>query len=140
MRAARTLAATAATIILTPGAALAQSAAPSAAAGLGQTVFGLAVVVALVFALAWVARRIGPVAGGGSPLMRTVTSLGLGPRERVVIVEVAGEWLVLGVTGSGISTLHRMPAGEMPVKEEMPQRFAALFAKAIKRNDTRNEK
>lgn len=127
-------------VAMNAGAAFAEGTAPSAAAGLGQTVFGLAVVVALVFALAWVARRIGPVAAGGSSLLRSVTSLALGPRERVVIVEVSGEWLVLGVTANGISTLHRMPAGTVPKQEEMPQRFAAMFAKALKRNDVRHDK
>ena len=42
--------------------------------------------------------------------MKVVSSTSVGQRERVVVVEVAGQWLVLGVTPQNIHTLHTLPA------------------------------
>ncbi|MNN99031.1 Flagellar protein FliO [compost metagenome] len=61
----------------------------------------------------------------------------LGPRERVVIVEVADTWLVLGVAPGQVSKLHELPA---PAAEVAPAaaapdgRFAERLAQALKHN------
>ena len=47
---------------------------------------------------------------GGSGLLKIVSSAPVGTRERVVVVEVADTWLVLGVTPSQVNTLHTLPA------------------------------
>lgn len=102
------------------------------AAGVGQMLFGLAVVLALVFGLAWIARRLGVPAAGHSPLLRQISALSVGPRERVVIVEAGESWLVLGITAQSIRTLHTLPKGEAPAAAANPfaNSFAALLNKA----------
>ena len=111
--------------------ALAQ-AATTPAAGMGQMLLGLAAVIALVFALAWLARRLGVPLHETSPLLKRVASLTVGARERVLIVEVADQWLVLGVTTQSIQTLHQLPKGEVPVApvNGLSSGFAALLHKA----------
>lgn len=87
-------------------------AAPDPLAGLMlRTSLGLVAVLVLIFALAWIARRWGGAlrAHGAIP-MRVVSQLGLGSRERIVVVDVDGTWLVVGVTAHGMRTLHTMPA------------------------------
>lgn len=85
---------------------------PAAPAGGGmlQAVTGLLVVVGLIFLLAWAARRIGLQRLTGSGVVKVVASAAVGTRERVVVVEVAGSWLVLGVTANQVNTLHTLPA------------------------------
>ena len=102
------------------------------AAGFGQMLFGLAAVVALVFALAWLARRLGVPTPAQSPLLRRISALPVGTRERVMIVEAGEQWLVLGVTAQSIQTLHIMPKGELPETAALPLpgAFAALLKKA----------
>lgn len=102
------------------------------AAGMGQMLIGLAAVIALVFALAWIARRMGVPMHDTSPLLKRVANLTVGARERVLIVEVADQWLVLGVTAQSIQTLHQMPKGELPPAPtpSLAGGFAALLKKA----------
>ena len=85
-----------------------------AAAGLLQAGFGLALVLALIFACAWAARRFGLLQqAGSSRLIKVVSSAMVGQRERVVVVEVGSTWLVLGVAAGQVSALHSMPAGAL---------------------------
>ena len=84
------------------------------ASGLLQAGFGMAVVVGLIFLCAWLARRFGLQRLGGGHLVKVVSSAALGQRERVVVVEVGGQWLVLGVTSSQVNMLHTLPAQAQP--------------------------
>lgn len=98
-------------LALVAGPAMASGAVPPSPvsmAGLLQVVFGLAVVLAAIVGTGWLLRRIGPAQGGGG-MLRVVGGVMVGPRERVVLVEVGEEWLVLGVASGGVQLLHRVP-------------------------------
>jgi len=75
-----------------------------------QTIVGLLVVIGLVFGCAWLARRFGLQRLGGGQHVKVVSSAMVGQRERVVVIEVAGTWVVLGVTATHVNTLHTLPA------------------------------
>ena len=85
-----------------------------AAAGLLQAGFGLAVVIGLIFLFAWVVRRFGLQPSGSGRLLKVVSSVMVGQRERVVVVEIGDSWLVLGVATGQVRALHTMPAGKLP--------------------------
>lgn len=90
------------------------SAAPSLGIGaVLQTLVGLAVVIGLVFACAWLARRFGfqPARRGGP--LKVVSSIGLGAKESATIVEIGDTWLVLGVAPGNVRLLHTLPAGSV---------------------------
>jgi flagellar protein FliO/FliZ len=102
---------------------------PGAGASLAQTTLGLAVVLALIFAVAWLLRRVGPMARtGGSPL-RIVASQAVGQRERIVIVELGEQWLVLGVAPGRVNTLSTLPRGTLP-EGPSASPFATMLARA----------
>lgn len=99
--------------------------------GVGTVISSLLAIVlsiALVLALAWGALWLlkkwqdralgGQAAGTGERGLRFVRALPLGPRERVVLVDVGGEILLLGVTAASITLLSRWDEdGErMPVE------------------------
>ncbi|MFC5476045.1 flagellar biosynthetic protein FliO [Paraherbaspirillum soli] len=98
------------------------------AAGLLQAGLGLAVVVALIFLCAWVARRLGLQRHGNGQLVKVVASTMIGQRERVVVVEIGSSWLVLGVAPGQIQSLHSMPAEALPAADAAPVNFASLTA------------
>lgn len=100
-------------------------AAPAAvgAGGMLQAAFGMAMVLGLIFLCAWAARRFGLQRFQGGNIVKVVSSASLGQRERVVVVEVDGTWLVLGVTGSQVQTLHTLPA--RPTAAHAADGFAA---------------
>jgi len=89
----------------------------------------LALVLGLIGALLWVLRRTGFAPRGGSSQLRVVTQLALGPRERVVIVEVGERWWLLGVGVGGITRLGSVPKGTASASEIPVASFGALFDK-----------
>jgi len=82
------------------------------AAGMLQMLPGLVFVLALIVALAWLAKRFGMARPGGGGALKLIGERAVGTRERVVIVEVAGQWLVLGVAPGQVRTLSQMARPE----------------------------
>jgi flagellar protein FliO/FliZ len=94
---------------------IAGSAVPSLGFGaVLQTVFGLVLVIGVVFGCAWLARRLGLQHGPKSALVKTVGGASLGGKERVAVVEIGDTWLVLGAAPGNVRLLHTMPAGDLP--------------------------
>jgi flagellar biosynthetic protein FliO len=77
-----------------------------------QTLFALIVVLGVLGALAWFLKRYGPKAGGGSANLRVVGSLNLGGRERLLVVEVGSQWIVVGASPGRVNALATMPKQE----------------------------
>ncbi len=69
-------------------------------------VLGLMFVVAVILLLAWLARRMANVPLLGGQSMRVLSTLSVGPRERVLVVDVAGKQFLLGVAPGRVNTLH----------------------------------
>jgi flagellar protein FliO/FliZ len=82
------------------------------AGNLLQTILALVFVLAILAALAWFMKRYGPRAGGGSAHLRVVGALSLGGRERIMVVEVGDQWIVVGASPGRINALATMPKQE----------------------------
>ncbi len=76
------------------------------AGGLVQVTIALAVVLAAVFAAAWLMQRLRNFGGGQAGSIKVITSVALGPKERAVVVQVGRQQLLLGVAPGRVSTLH----------------------------------
>ena len=59
-------------------------------------------------AVAWFARRYLP-SMGAQGVVKVVGTTAVGTREKVVVVEVDGTWLLLGVGGGNVRLLHTQP-------------------------------
>ena len=81
-----------------------------------QGLLGLAVVLAALVGFFWFLRRFSPGQTGAQGLVKVGGGVMLGPRERLVVVEVGDTWLLVGVGGGQVSPLHHMPrpAGYVP--------------------------
>ena len=91
-----------------------EASAASGGSGILQAVMGTLVVIGAIFLCAWLGRRFGVQRMGGNGFVKVVSTSMVGQRERVVVVDVAGTWLVLGVTAQNVQTLHSMPAQTSP--------------------------
>ena len=80
-----------------------------------HTAGGLAVVIALILGVAWLLRGAQRFGLRGHGLLRIVASQALGTRERVVVVELADTWLVLGVAPGQVARLARLPRAQLPL-------------------------
>lgn len=89
-----------------------------------RTLGGLFVVLAMIVAAGWLLRRLQQRAGMGpgrrSQVVSVVAQQMLGAREKVVVVEVEGTWLVLGVTQHNVQTLHTLPRPIEPASPAVP--------------------
>ena len=88
------------------------------AAAILQMLFGLALIVGLLFFAAWFLRRLNGGRGfGNSGPLRLVGGLMIGTRERIVLIEVEDTWIVVGIVPGQIRTLHTLPKGEAPAAQ-----------------------
>jgi len=111
------------------------SAVPSLGMGsMLQAVLGLIIVIAIVFGCGWLARRFGlqPSRQGG--MVKVIGSASVGTRERVVVVEIADTWLVLGVAAGSVRRLHTLAAQteETPAESEANPSFQTAFARQLR--------
>lgn len=67
----------------------------------------LALVVALIFALAWLARKLQGMRAVRGDLLQVTGGVSVGGKERVVIVKVGGDHFLVGVAQGQVSLLHR---------------------------------
>ena len=79
-----------------------------------QAGFALALIVALLGATAWLARKVSGGKGFGQAGLKVIGGVALGPRERIILVEVGNDWLVIGIVPGQIRTLHRLEKGSLP--------------------------
>jgi len=99
-----------------PGNALAAQA-PSAAGSLVQTVLSLGFVIALLVGLAWLLKRFGPKHITGGTKVKLVGALSVGARERILVVEVGEQWIVVGASPGRMNALATMPRQEVDENE-----------------------
>ena len=110
-----------------PVAAVAAPAVGSGVAGqLTQLVLGLLLVLGLIFLLAWLLRRVqqaGPA--GKGQVIELIGSRALGPRDRLVLVQVGNEQVLLGLTPGTITALHVLKEPvQVPSTEQATPEFA----------------
>ncbi|MBR7215037.1 flagellar biosynthetic protein FliO [Pseudomonas sp. B2021] len=101
---------------------------------LTQLVLGLLLVIGLIFLLAWLMRRVQRIGPGNGQVIELVGSRALGPRDRLVLVQVGEEQILLGITPGRITPLHVLKTPVDAVKTEaatpeFAQRLMELLGK-----------
>jgi flagellar protein FliO/FliZ len=101
---------------------------------LGQMLLGLLLVIGLIFMLAWLLRRVQSIGPRGTQVIKVLASQALGPRDRLVLVQVGAEQVLLGLSAGRITPLHvlkdpvHLPDSE-PASAEFAQRLMELLGK-----------
>ena len=85
---------------------------PVSFGGMLQVLLGLGLVLAAVAGSAWLLRRFSPGQIGAGGAIKVVGGVALGPKERLVLVEIGETWLVLGVAPGQVNTLHTLAKPE----------------------------
>jgi len=73
-----------------------------------QIVISLVLVLLIIFLSAWMLRRYGRFPGVADGNLKVLGALSVGQRERVLLLQVGKEQILVGVTSSRISTLHQL--------------------------------
>ena len=116
-----------------PVVSAAATAAPAVSAGVGgqlmQLVMGLLLVLGLIFALAWLLRRVQSTGTRQGQVIELISSRALGARDRLVLVQVGNEQILLGLTPGRITPLHVL---KEPVQvPDTAQKATPEFAKRL---------
>lgn len=114
-----------------PGTAAGQES--SALSGAVNMIFALGLVLLIIVGLAWVMRRTQSAVLGRTSPLRMVGTLAVGPRERIVVVEISSTWLVVGVAPGRVQSIATVEKGTMPVESAAgsSESFAARMKRAV---------
>lgn len=120
-------------------------AAPPASPGVSsgsllQVTLGLLTVLAVIVGIAWILRRYGRIRSEASGSLKILGGLFIGPRERVVLLQVGDTQLLVGVAPGRVQTLHvldtPLPSPEMNPSVDAEaydlKSFAGRLSAAIK--------
>lgn len=116
-------------------AAATTAAAGSASGQLGRLVLGLLLVLGLIFFLAWLLRRVQNVTPRGQQVIEIVGTRVVGPRDRLLLVQVGNEQILIGHTPGSLTALHvlaepvQVPASARQATPEFAQRLMELLGK-----------
>jgi len=88
-----------------------------------QMALGLGLVLAIIFILAWLMRRVSGVQNSKAHI-KILSAVNVGTKERAVLIEVGKDQLLLGVASGQVSLLHKL---ETPVVDQ-----PGNFSKSLK--------
>ncbi len=100
----------------------------------------LMLVLAAVAGVAWLLKRLSPHPLAQGSALRIISATAVGQRERVVVVEVDGTWLVVGVAPGQVSALHTMSKPLPQARQPEPAQSAARFSGWLKQTLERNRR
>jgi flagellar protein FliO/FliZ len=66
--------------------------------------------------IAWLFKRYAPGIGQNNSVARIVGGVSVGNRERVLVIEVADRWLVVGVSAGQVNSIANLEAGQASIE------------------------
>lgn len=87
------------------------AAAVSPTGGILKMVLGLAAVLAVMALVSWGVKRMMPGVGSQPSTIRVMGGVSVGSRERVVVLQVADRWIVVGVAPGQVSGIADFEVG-----------------------------
>ncbi len=91
-----------------------------------QMILGLFGVVAFIFVIAWLAKRMGALNSSCSANLKVVAGLNVGHREKIIVIQIMDKQLLVGVTQTNIQLLSEL---EEPISEATPPSFGGFQEK-----------
>jgi flagellar protein FliO/FliZ len=98
---------------------------------------GLAIVIVTILVCFWLLRFSGAIPHAQHDVIRTISTASLGPRERVVLVEVGDTQILIGVTSAQMNALHVLDSPVSTIEKPVPhgnslsQHLRALLLKKM---------
>jgi flagellar protein FliO/FliZ len=93
-----------------------------------ETLFGLLIVLGCIVLVAWLLKRTNRFHTSANGQLKIIAGLALGARERIVLVQVGEQQLLVGITPQQIQTLHVL---DKPIDSEETTPVSASFAENL---------
>lgn len=84
-----------------------------------QILFSFLIVIGFILLIAWFIKKNGRLGYGGGQVIKIKSSISLGMREKILLVEVGGSTIVVGVAPGQIRTLHVLGEGAEISQQEL---------------------
>jgi flagellar biosynthetic protein FliO len=90
---------------------------PESDGGPFRVILGLLLVLALIGGLAWAMKKLNHAKIGNQSVAKIVGGVSVGTRERVVVVEIGGNWVVVGVASGQVTSLANFKVADLDFSE-----------------------
>ncbi|TNH83793.1 flagellar biosynthetic protein FliO [Aeromonas sobria] len=119
-------------LLLLPVPAFAETAASANAPNLSSWLLSSLMVIGLILVLGFLLKKskLATAMGGGQ--MRVIASLPVGYKEKLLVVKVGEQQLLVGVTPQQVNFLCRL---EEPLDENQPQAFSQQLGKLMGKHE-----
>ncbi len=119
-------------LLLLPVPAFAETAASASAPTLSSWLLSSLMVIGLILVLGFLLKKskLATAMGGGQ--MRVIASLPVGYKEKLLVVKVGEQQLLVGVTPQQVNFLYRL---EEPLDESQPQAFSQQLGKLMGKHE-----
>ncbi len=112
---------------------------PDTTGALVQTILGLGLIIGILVLGLYLLRRAGLARPPTGRLLQVRGSVAVGPRERVVLVEVGERVLVLGVAPGRVNALDSLDVNELPSADDNQRPGSEDFQRWLKRTLERRQ-
>jgi len=102
---------------------------PLGLSSLMSLVASLVLVVGAILFVGWFYSRMRGVNVGGGNVITVLAAQALGPKERIIVVQIGGKQIAVGVTPSSLHALHVF---ENPVIQSPEREFAESFSEKLR--------
>jgi flagellar protein FliO/FliZ len=121
--------------LLLPSFAMAAESAPlmtSNLASYGKLLLGLVFVLGTFLGAVWIAKR-SKIMNPGSAQLKVVTQISFGTKEKVALIEIEGERVLVGITQSNINLLrhYEMKKDDQSIPTEQSAPSAEVFKEKL---------
>ena len=106
----------------------------SGVSGLGEVTLALVVVLAAVFACAWLVRRMRGLGNRVGNAIELLAEVPLGQKERAVLLRVGATQLLVGVAPGRVNTLHVLTEPLELTKPDAVETSGPAFRKILMRS------
>lgn len=108
---------------------------------LTRIAIGLILILMLIFLLAWVMKKMQLTPQSGQHLIRIISSISVGHRDRIALIQVGDEQILVGLTPGRMHKLHELKSAvDVSHHESMaPGQFAQKFSRLMDRNKNKSD-
>ena len=109
---------------------------PVSSSYLFKLTLGLVFIVLLIFGLAWAMKKMQLTQHSNNGLINIVSAISVGHRDRIALIQVGKEQVLVGLTPGRMQTLHTLKQPiEIDDKSSSTQNFKEKFKQIMERDD-----
>ena len=97
-----------------------------------RVTFTLALIVALIFGLSVAVRRYAGDRRSSPSVFKVLAAMSLGNKDKIWLLQVGNEQLVIGSSAAGLATLHKMQDNVVVDTEAAPLASGHKFAEVLR--------